>query len=44
MGAYRLTRKADFDLASLYRYGLQNFGLERADKYFDSLVARLEEI
>ena len=44
MGAYRLTRKADFDLASLYRYGLQHFGLERADKYFDSLVARLEEI
>ena len=31
MGAYRLTRKADADLAGLYRYGIQNFGIERAD-------------
>ena len=44
MGAYRLTRKADADLAGLYRYGIQNFGIERADRYFDSLLARLEEI
>ena len=45
MGAYRLTKKADEeDLAGLYRYGIQNFGIERADRYFDSLLARLEEI
>ena len=44
MGAYRLTRKADADLAGLYRYGIQNFSIERADRYFDSLLARLEEI
>lgn len=44
MGAYRLTRKADEDLAGLYRYGIETFGIERADRYFDSLIARLEEI
>ena len=44
MGRYRLTRKADADLANLYRYGLQNFGVARADKYFDTLTARLEHI
>ena len=44
MGTYRLTRKADADLAGLYRYGIQNFGIERADRYFDSLLARLEAI
>ena len=44
MGAYRLTRKADADLAGLYRYGIQNFGIERADRYFDSLLTRLEAI
>lgn len=44
MGTYRLTRKADSDLANLYRYGIQNFGIERADKYFDSLLVTLGEI
>ena len=44
MGTYRLTKRADTDLASLYRYGIRNFGIERADKYFDSLLATLEEI
>lgn len=44
MGAYRLTAKADEDLTSLYRYGIETFGLARADSYFDSIVARLVEI
>ncbi len=44
MGAYRLTRKADEDLANLYRYGIDTFGPSRADNYFDRLIARLAEI
>lgn len=44
MGKYRLTKKADSDLAGLYRYGIQEFGIARADKYYDSLLERLKEI
>lgn len=44
MGAYRLTAKADEDLRNLYRYGIESFGMTRADSYFDSFVARLDEI
>ena len=44
MAAYRLTRKADADLESLYRHGIQTFGIQRADRYFDSLLARLGQI
>ena len=44
MGRYRLTRKADADLANLYRYGVTNFGFERADRYYDSLLVRLAAI
>ncbi|MEM8801025.1 MAG: type II toxin-antitoxin system RelE/ParE family toxin [Pseudomonadota bacterium] len=44
MGTYRLTAKADEDLANLYRYGIQTYGLARADAYFDSLVGRLKDV
>ncbi len=44
MGRYRLTAKADSDLASLYRYGIDEFGFESADRYYDSLLVRLEKI
>lgn len=44
MGTYRLTQKADDDLAGLYRYGIENFGLARADAYYDSLMLKLAEI
>ncbi len=44
MEVFRLTKKADADLAGLYRYGIKNFGTERADLYFNSLYARLREI
>lgn len=44
MARYRLSKKADSDLAGLYRYGVRNFGIEQADRYFDSLLARLSEI
>ena len=44
MASYRLTRRADADLADLYRYGVRTFGIERADRCFDSLLVRLKEI
>ena len=44
MGAYRLTAKADEDLVGLYRYGIKTFGPASADRYFDSLIARMEAI
>lgn len=44
MGTYRLSKKADEDLADLYRYGIRNFGVIRADLYFNSLCAHLESI
>ena len=44
MGRYRLTRKADADLASIYRYGVRTFGIAGADRYYDSLVRQLDRI
>jgi len=44
MGTYRLSRKADDDLAGLYRFGVRAFGVKRADQYFDSLCERLDAI
>ena len=42
--SYRLSGKAAEDLFDLYRYGVRSFGLDRANRYYDSLVKRLEEI
>lgn len=44
MGTYRLTEKADADLENLYRYGISKFGELQADRYFDRILSRLEEI
>jgi len=44
MGSYKLTRKADDDLAGLYLYGLTSFGLQPASRYYDSLETRLQDI
>ena len=41
---YRLSRKADADLERLYEWGIDRFGLPQADSYYDTLLARFEEI
>jgi len=41
---YRLSQKADADLARLYDWGIDNLGLNQADHYFDRLLTRFEEI
>ena len=34
MGVYRLSKKAEIDLAAMYEFGIYKFGLSRAQKYF----------
>lgn len=44
MAGYRLSEKAIGDLDRLYEFGVEQFGLEQADRYFDGLIARFEAI
>jgi toxin ParE1/3/4 len=41
---YRLSEAADADLESLYEWGIDRFGVNAADRYFEGLIARLGEI
>lgn len=34
MGVYKLSRKAEIDLAEIYEFGVYKFGLLQAQKYF----------
>ncbi len=44
MGKYSLSEAAENDLRALYRYGVLTFGLAVADRYYDGLIERFEEI
>ena len=44
MASYRLSGRADEDLRRLYEYGILQYGLERADRYYNGLIERLEEL
>jgi toxin ParE1/3/4 len=44
MASYRLSDKADEDLSQLYEYGILHYGQERADRYYNGLIERLEEL
>lgn len=44
MGSYRLSRKASQDLGRILEYGMDQFGLEQALIYYDSLQNRFDEI
>ena len=41
MASYRLTDAALADLERIYEYGILNFGLSQADKYYDGLVLQI---
>lgn len=43
-GKYGLNQRAEEDIRRLYRYGIETFGLQRADIYFDGLFARFDAI
>ena len=44
MGNYNLSKAAENDLRALYRYGVLTFGLAMANKYYDGLIERFEDI
>lgn len=44
MASYRLSEKADEDLSRLYEYGITHFGQDRADRYYDGLIERFEQL
>ena len=44
MASYQLTEEADADLTNILRFGIQEFGLQQAEKYYDELIIRLSEI
>jgi len=37
MGVYKLSRKAEIDLAEMYEFGIYKFGLLQAQKYFSGM-------
>jgi toxin ParE1/3/4 len=44
MASYRLSEKADGDLSRLYEYGIIHYGQDRADRYYDGLRERFEQL
>ena len=37
MGIYKLSRKAEIDLAKMYEYGIETFGLKQARAYLSGM-------
>lgn len=44
MSRYKLSQKADQDLFNIAQYGLEHYGLSKADQYRDQLKQRFEKI
>ena len=44
MSSFELTQKAEEDIIRIYNYGLQQFGKQQADLYFDYLFETFLEI
>ena len=44
MDKYRLSNEAKDDLIRIHQYGIRKFGIEQADKYFDSFFEYFEII
>ena len=44
MGSYRLNADAEDDVRRLYRWSVLRFGVDQADKYFDGLFERFDQI
>lgn len=41
---YHLSEAADADLERIYEWGIDRFGMNAADQYYDGLLARFEKI
>ena len=44
MAVYDLSEAALKDIDRLYEYGILNFGLNQANKYYDALFARFQQL
>jgi toxin ParE1/3/4 len=44
MAKYRLSNEAKEDLIRIHRYGVEKFGMDQADKYFDTFFKYFEII
>ena len=44
MGKYKLSNVAKEDLIRIHHYGIKQFGIKQADKYFDSFFVHFELI
>lgn len=44
MGSYRLSEEAESDLYRIWLYGLEWWGLERADQYINEFFTRFNEL
>ena len=44
MASYKLSVAAEEDVRRLYRYGIRTFGLAQADRYFDALFERFDQL
>jgi toxin ParE1/3/4 len=44
MGEYKLSNVAKEDLIRIHHYGVEQFGIKQADKYFDSFFMHFELI
>jgi toxin ParE1/3/4 len=42
MGVYKLSSKAEIDLAAMYEFGIYKFGLSHAQKYFYAMHEAFE--
>ena len=44
MAGYKLSKRADIDIANIYENTIQNFGLLQARKYYAGLIKQLEDL
>lgn len=44
MGVYKLSSKAEIDLAAMYEFGIYKFGLSQAQNYFYAMHAVFETL
>jgi len=44
VAGYRLSKRALEDLDRLYEYGVETFGLEQANHYYDGLIVKFQDI
>jgi toxin ParE1/3/4 len=44
MGSYKFSRKAEEDVANIFEYSIETFGLAQAEKYYASLTECIERL